>query len=161
MDHRPSWLPAGASLAASVAEILGGKAVAVEHIGSTSVPGLPAKPILDLAIGLSIHAHMNSVIELLTAAGWIFRGNTGFAGWLFVQESAPSVRVAHAHAVVYGGREWDRYLAFRDTLRARPDLVLRYAEVKRALAASYPADSKAYMEGKTAVVEEVLGDLGV
>jgi hypothetical protein len=94
-------------LAKQIDEAVGGGVHGVEHIGSTSVPGLLAKPIVDLAIGLTSATDLSDVAEPLSRLGLIYRRDVG--GWVFVLDDAPWHRVAHAHGVEYGGDQWARY----------------------------------------------------
>lgn len=122
-----------------------------EHVGSTAVPGLAAKPILDLAAGRRSEISAEIYIPVLEAAGYIYRGNGGLPGREFFRRGEP--RSHHLHLVEYSGWHWQRYLGFRDALRADATLRDAYAALKRELAAQYPRDREAYIEGKTTFVE--------
>lgn len=158
-EHDPAWLESGAAISARLREVLGELAIAVEHIGSTAVPGMLAKPIVDLAVGVETreHARSSGLRRTLTGDGWIHVGERPEldGGVVFVAESAPLHRYAHVHVVRYDGVAWRRYLAFRDALRADPALRDGYAQVKLRLAAAHPADREAYTTGKTAFVTGV------
>lgn len=106
-------------VAAPLRDGLGRLAVAVEHIGSTAVLGLVAKPILDVAVGLDERAELGAVKAVFESLGYRFRGDKGDdGGLLFVLEDRPAHRIAHVHVVGFGDRRWRRYLTFRDRLRA-------------------------------------------
>ena len=99
-----AWLDAGARLQREVAEHLAGLVLGVEQIGSAPVAGLLAKPIVDLAIGLTVDQGLAPVRERLESAGWIYCGDAGDQGdHVFVLESAPWHRAAHAHVVEHRG----------------------------------------------------------
>jgi GrpB-like predicted nucleotidyltransferase (UPF0157 family) len=134
-------------------------AVAIEHIGSTAVPGLAAKPILDLAIGRRNQSSAGAYISVLEAAGYVYRGDGGLPGREFFRRG--ELRTHHVHLVEIGGWHWQRYLGFRDALRADPELREAYASLKRALAAEHPHDREAYIQGKTAFVEAVVRSRGI
>jgi GrpB-like predicted nucleotidyltransferase (UPF0157 family) len=156
---RASWARIGTQLAADVASTLPECAVAVEHVGSTAVPGLLAKPIIDLAIGVQSGTRVESLIEPMQAAGWIYRGDAGDAGgWVFVLEDEPWHRVAHAHGVEHDGVAWRRYLAFRGLLRSSTDARRAYEQAKVRLAEEYASDARRYTDGKTETVEGLLAD---
>jgi GrpB-like predicted nucleotidyltransferase (UPF0157 family) len=105
------WADAGSRLAAALRDALPEDAVAVEHVGSTSIPGLLAKPILDLAVALAPTADRAGVVAALEGVGFEFRGDAGNAGGLvFVLESQPGHRVAHLHAVGSDDPQWAGYL---------------------------------------------------
>ena len=152
-----AWLHAGVELRSRVAKALDGLTVDVEVIGSASVPGLLAKPIIDLAAGLAAGQPLAPVAERLCADGWIFRGDAGNqGGHVFVVESRPRRRVAHLHVVDHYGDQWRDYLRLRDLLRRSPEARERYEAVKVRLAERRPVNRPAYTEGKTAIVTSLL-----
>ena len=129
-------------------------ALIFEHVGSTAVPGLAAKPILDLAAGRPSEIAAGVYVPVLEAAGWVYRGESGLPGREFFRRGEP--RSHHLHLVEYGGWHWQRYIGFRDALRADAALRDAYAAVKRELAARYPRDRESYIEGKTTFIETVV-----
>ena len=133
----------------------GGVAIRFEHVGSTSIPGLCAKPILDIAAGRAPDSALPDCIAALVRAGYEHRGERGVPGREFFCRGEP--RAYHLHLVVEGGPLWRDYLAFRDYLRAHPEAVRAFAETKRALAARFGRDREAYTLAKTSPVEDVLG----
>ena len=154
------WIIAGSGLRDGVAESLANVAVAVEQIGSSSVLGLLAKPIVDLAVGLSAHHDLATVSSRLEAAGWIYRGDAGEnGGHVFVLEARPWHRVAHLHIVEYRGAQWLNYLRLRDLLRRSAEARDQYEAVKIRLAEENEDDRKAYTDGKSAVVVSLLSDI--
>jgi GrpB-like predicted nucleotidyltransferase (UPF0157 family)/8-oxo-dGTP pyrophosphatase MutT (NUDIX family) len=157
-SYRPEWTELGARFASEVAEQLGSQALAVEHIGSTSVPGLAAKPIIDLVVRLVSGFDPGDLVAVLGAQGWIYRGDAGGDGGLvFVNETQPWFRIAHVHAVAHDDPQFGRYLAVRDRLRADPGAVAEYSALKQELARRYPTDRKAYTAGKTDFITRLLG----
>jgi GrpB-like predicted nucleotidyltransferase (UPF0157 family) len=152
-----SWVAAGLSLRNEVSAAVSADAACVELVGSSSVVGLLAKPIVDLAIGLSADHDMEVVRRTLEAAGWIYRGDAGeHGGHVFVLEARLGHRVAHLHMVPHGGKQWSDYLSLRDLLRRSPAARQRYEDVKVELAATYVDDREAYTKGKTAIVGALL-----
>jgi len=125
-----------------------------EHVGSTAVPGLCAKPVLDILAG---HPAGVSALDYVTdfeRAGYIHRGDRGIAGHQFFRRGQP--RAYHIHLVEEDGELWRQYLGFRDHLRADPTAARRYGELKEALAARFPHDRESYINGKSEFVREVL-----
>lgn len=119
--------------------------------------GLLAKPIVDLAVGLSTDRDLDAVTKELEEAGWIYRGDAGDSGGhVFVLEARPWHRVAHLHVVGHGGLQWRNYLRLRDLLRTSPDARHQYEAVKLRLAAEHGDDRLAYTDGKSAVVSSLL-----
>ncbi|MDF1504671.1 GrpB family protein [Roseisolibacter sp. H3M3-2] len=151
------WAGAYADEAARIRAAVGGLPVAVEHVGSTAVPGLVAKPILDLLLGRPADVPGEAYVAPLAALGYVHRGPYGIPGReYFVRDDAAGLRTHHLHLVREGSALWRDHLAFRDALRADPALAAEYAALKRALAAAHAADREAYTDGKGAFVRRVL-----
>lgn len=148
---------AGARLRDDVAHLVAGVATEVEQVGSSSVVDLLAKPIVDIAIGLSPAQPLAPVCERLESAGWVYRGDAGAqGGHVFVLRVRPGHRVAHIHVVDHDGDQWRNYLRLRDLLRRSPDARARYAAVKQQLAVQVGDDRVAYTDGKSDVVRALL-----
>ena len=128
--------------------------LALEHVGSTAVPGLAAKPILDIGAAYSPELTPSAYVAVLESLGYVYRGDGGLPGREFFRRG--TIRSHHLHLVKWGGEHWRRYLEFRDALRADPALRDAYAELKRSLAARYSRDREAYITSKTEFVERVL-----
>ena len=155
-DERwPALFDAEAARLAGAIRAAGLPPLAIEHVGSTSIPGLAAKPILDIAGGHPASTPPALYIDAMARLDYVYRGDGGVPGREFFRRGVP--RSHHLHLVELGGTHWERYLAFRDALRANPALRDAYASLKYALAARYPRDRESYIEGKTAFVERVLG----
>ncbi len=129
-------------------------ALTIEHVGSTAVPGLAAKPILDIAAGRSPHTPASDYVAVLESLDYVYRGDCGLPGREFFRLGL--LRSHHLHLVELGGIHWTRYLRFRDALRADSMRRDAYADLKRSLADRYPRDREAYIAGKTEFVESVL-----
>jgi GrpB-like predicted nucleotidyltransferase (UPF0157 family) len=137
-----------------IRERCGALALRLEHVGGTSIPGLCAKPVLDMAAGRPRGSSILDYVAALEAAGYQHRGERGVPGREFFCRGEP--RAYHVHLVEEGGLLWSDYLAFRDYLRADAEAARRFADVKRALAARFPRDREAYMMAKSSHVQEVL-----
>ena len=152
VDWDPAWPERAAEEAAAVGEVLG--ATKVEHIGSTSIAGLSAKPVLDLLAGLRPLEVGAASIAAMEALGYEYLGEHGLPGRLFFRKG-PEQRTHHVHAVELGGTEWRRHLAFRDYLRAHPEEAARYGEAKRALARAVEGDWEAYTDRKAGIASDI------
>jgi GrpB-like predicted nucleotidyltransferase (UPF0157 family) len=151
-----TWVAAGSTLRDEVGALLGGD-FRVEHVGSTSIAGLAAKPIIDLAIGLPSGDELPTVRSGLEQAGWIYGGDAGNdGGHVFLLEDRPEHRVAHAHAVGHPSQQWDDYLRLREVLRGSSEARQQYGQVKRRLILTPEMDRKGYTDGKTDVVLALL-----
>lgn len=126
----------------------------LEHIGSTAIAGMSAKPVLDIAAGRPSGAALSPYITCFERAGYAYRGNRGLAGREFFCRGEP--RAYHVHLVEDSSSLWREYLAFRNYLRAHTDAAARYARLKRLLAARFPLDRDAYIEGKATFVRNTV-----
>jgi len=129
-------------------------AATIEHIGSTAVPGLAAKPVLDILAGYDDPELLQQFIMRFEAAGYEHRGEQGIPGREFFRRGKP--RSYHLHFTRTGNAFWRRHLGFRDLLRSDPVLRDAYAELKHQLAARFPTNREAYIEGKTEFIQAAL-----
>ena len=128
----------------------------IEHVGSTSVPGMPAKPILDLMLGVEdFWTAVSRWIPRLESLGYIHFPDVSTEWRTFFGHGEP--RMHHLHLVAYGGEEWRRLLRFRDCLRADPELRKAYAQEKLRLCALHEYDRAAYTAAKAPFIDGVLG----
>jgi len=135
--------------------LLGPAAQAVHHIGSTSVPGLSAKPIIDILVESPDLAGIEAATPLLEDRGYDARGEHGIPGRrYFSRRDGPGPDV-HLHAFECGSEHVEGHLRFRDYLRAHPDEADRYAALKAELAAAHAHDRGAYQLGKSAFIREI------
>jgi GrpB-like predicted nucleotidyltransferase (UPF0157 family) len=126
----------------------------LEHIGSTAVPGLCAKPVLDILAGHPAAVPILDYVAPLERVGYQHRGDGGIAGHQFFRRGNP--RAYHIHLVELGGTLWREYVAFRDRLRSDREAAARYAAIKRSLAAKFPRDRESYITGKSGFVAEAI-----
>jgi GrpB-like predicted nucleotidyltransferase (UPF0157 family) len=131
-----------------------GLSVSLEHTGSTAVPGLAAKPILDILGGHPIGALVQDYVDVLAAEGYVHRGEQGIPGRQFFRRGNP--RAYHLHLTAIDSAFWSDHLTFRDRLRADDDLRDAYAALKSDLAARFPRDREAYIAAKEPFVKAVL-----
>lgn len=147
-------------LAAPIRAALHGIAVSVEHIGSTSVPGLAAKPIIDIDVVVASRASIAAVIERLQPMGYVSRGNLGI-GDREAFESPADLPAHHLYACVHGSVALANHLAVRDFLRRNPVTRAAYGQLKKQLAGQFPEDVANYLAGKTDFLLEVLRGAGL
>lgn len=139
-------------LARLVAPYLPGR---IEHIGSTAIPGLVAKPIIDIMVGVSTLVESLPLIPILGELGYVYLPYKADVMHWFCKPSL-AIRTYHLHAVPVGSSLWRDRLAFRDYLRAHPDVAAEYAALKLELAQRHRLDREAYTEAKGPFVERVL-----
>jgi len=159
-EHNPDWDIAFAEANAELLGVVGSLGCGIEHVGSTSVSDLPAKPILDIVVGVPRLDLVDNVAESIERLGYLDRGyGTGSVGRLLIAESEHDVRTVHLHIVEHGSNHWHHYVAFRDALRTDPELRRRYEAVKRQLAARFSQDRVAYTDAKAVFVRATLATL--
>jgi GrpB-like predicted nucleotidyltransferase (UPF0157 family) len=154
-DYDPRWPATFERIRTPIAAALGALAVRIEHVGSTSVPGLAAKPIIDLDVVIASRADLPAVIARLGPLGYRPQGDLGIPG----RESfnnPPGLPEHHLYVCVADNAELARHLAFRDYLRGHPEAVRGYASLKRSLAIRFRNDRDAYTEAKAAFIEQAL-----
>ncbi|MBO7405846.1 MAG: GrpB family protein [Clostridia bacterium] len=155
--HEEAWERIAAETIAMLRPLFGETASAIEHVGSTSIRGIRAKPILDLAVAARDMEAVKTRIPILEAAGVIFRGEDHPGEYLFVMgDFDADTRTHHIHVCPEGGEDWRRYLLFRDYLNANPDRAADYDRLKGALAEQYADDRGSYTAGKADFIAEIL-----
>ncbi len=154
-DYDERWPRVFDEIAEPVRRALGEVAVAVEHVGSTAVPGLAAKPVIDVDVVVGRAAEVPVAIERLRELGYVYQGDKGIAGReaLMWPAGAPP---HHLYVVVAGSEPHADHVDFRDYLRAHPDVAQQYAALKMALAAEHADDRTRYTEAKSSFVGRVL-----
>jgi len=156
VEYDPAWPAQFDEIAARVrAAFLGAPLVSVEHVGSTSVEGLAAKPVIDLNVIVPTRADLPVAIARLATLGYVHEGDKGVPGreaflW------PPGTARHHLYACAEDNAEHKRHIAFRDYLRTRPDEARQYETLKRDLAARFRDNRLAYNDGKTDFVEATL-----
>jgi GrpB-like predicted nucleotidyltransferase (UPF0157 family) len=159
-EYDPGWRDQFETERARIADALGPLARRIDHNGSTAVPGLDAKPVIDIQISVDMLEPLTAYAAPLAAIGYTHLPHADDAVCPFFYRPATWPHTHHLHVVQAGGDEERRTLAFRDYLRDHPDVAARYAALKRDLASRADADDaesrEAYALAKTDFVEEVL-----
>jgi GrpB-like predicted nucleotidyltransferase (UPF0157 family) len=154
-DYDPLWPERFALLRTRIGAALGPLAVAIEHVGSTAVPGLAAKPIIDIDILLRSRADLPLVIIRLASLGYEHRGDLGVSGREAFR-TPPADFPHHLYVCPPHNPEFQRHIAFRNHLRTHPDDARAYADLKGKLASQFRHDREAYNQAKTGFVTEIL-----
>jgi len=155
VDYDPTWPLTFAALRAPIFEVLRNIASAVEHVGSTSVPGLAAKPTVDIDVVLPSRAEIPAAIEKLATLGYVHCGDLGIPEREAFYGPA-NLPTHNLYACVQGSVGLANHLAIHDHLRRNPSAVTAYGQLKKQLADQFPTDMESYGAGKTAFLLEVL-----
>jgi GrpB-like predicted nucleotidyltransferase (UPF0157 family) len=163
-DYNPQWETIFHEVKTIIHNELGDTIVSIEHVGSTSVKGLGAKPILDIDIVIENYSIFPHVVQGLEKLGYFHQGNLGVEDREAFDRKDTSVpwdgkntlwMKQHLYVCPKDSKELARHLAFRDYLRTHPEAAKQYEQIKRALA-EVMKDRTAYSEGKSVFVTEVL-----
>lgn len=154
--HNATWASAYESEAWAISNALSELSIELHHIGSTAIPGLVAKPVIDMLGVVSSVEELDAHAHLLIALGYEGLGEYGIPGRRYFRKNAPDgARTHHLHAFAAGAPEIHRHLDFRDYLRAFPIEAAAYAALKQSLVESCGSDMTAYSEGKTEFIRAV------
>ncbi len=158
VDYDPAWPEMFAAERALLEPALGGQLIgAIHHVGSTSVPGLAAKPVIDILAGVEDLASSRPLFGAVEALGYLYAPYRSEEMHWFCKPSRAR-RTHHLHLMPAGSLRYREEIAFRDALRASPHLAADYERLKRELAVRHRADREAYTEAKSAFIEGVLRD---
>jgi GrpB-like predicted nucleotidyltransferase (UPF0157 family) len=156
--HDPAWARTFDLERVRLHALSPGTFLGIEHIGSTAVAGLPAKPIVDILAGVASLDGVEDLIDHLCDNGYTtsieFNATLIDRKWLMRWRDGH--RTHHLHIVEFGGAPWHDRLAFRDALRSDPETARRYAELKADLAARHASDREAYTDAKAEFVRAVV-----
>lgn len=156
VPHDPTWQKAFEVESKRVFDALSENVVAVHHIGSTAIPGIYAKPIIDLLVEVKDIVRVDRQSSSMESLGYEVMGEFRIAGRrYFRKNNQEGVRTHHIHAFKVDSEQVKRHLAFRDYMVAHPEDAQKYSELKRRLAREYPANINGYMDGKDGFIKEM------
>jgi GrpB-like predicted nucleotidyltransferase (UPF0157 family) len=154
------WAQDFKDIASEIRDALGELALDIQHVGSTAVPGLSAKPIIDIDVVIRDHAAFNAVVSALEAIGYHHEGDLGIAGReAFGYEGKSHLQKHHLYVCPQDSTELKRHIAFRDYLRAHPGAVKEYSRIKEVGAALHPYDINGYIAHKSPFIESIYRNL--
>ena len=158
VDYSPRWSVLYEEEKNKILGVIGHKVVEIEHIGSTAVPGLGAKPIIDIMVGVSRLTDAEECIEPLRSIGYEYvpEYEVEIPERRYFRKGPVNTH-RHLHMVEVVNDFWERHLLFRDYLRAHPEVASEYLALKKDLAARYGTERNSYTEAKTSFIEQVVG----
>ena len=154
VEHDPEWARRYEEERARIIAALVGLITGIEHVGSTAVPGLGGKPVIDIMVGVARFEDGERCVAPLEGLGYEYRGEAGIPGRLFFRRGLP--RTHQVHLVEQGSDFWEDQLLFRDFLRAHTETAEEYYNLKKELAARFRTDREVYADAKTPFIRTVL-----
>ena len=162
MPYDEQWKLDFLQIKAELSDALGQLAIGIEHVGSTSVQGLSAKPIIDIDVIIKDNTALENVVSALGEIGYRHEGNLGIVGReAFKYDGKEHLRKHHLYVCPEDSPELKRHIAFRDYLRTRPEAVREYSRIKEEGAKKYPDDIEKYIEYKAPFIEGIYAEIGV
>ena len=154
VPHQEEWDKNAVQTIKTLKRLLNNVAIDIQHIGSTAIPSIHAKPIIDIVVGVFNLRDVMPYVERLKHSGIIFRGEDVSGQILFVMgDFEKDMRTHHIHVVKWDSCQWKNYINFRDYLNAFPEKAAIYDDCKKKLAEQFPNDRKSYTAGKQELVE--------
>ena len=162
LPYDEAWKTAFEAIKAEIESALGELILGIEHVGSTSVEGMSAKPCIDLDVIIKDDSMLDAVIERLAGIGYIHEGDLGIKGReAFKYTDKPHLMTHHLYVCTESSDELRRHIVFRDFLRNNPDAAKRYSAVKEMAAKLYPNDIDKYIEYKSPCIQELYVQCGL
>ncbi|MBO2517404.1 MAG: hypothetical protein CW338_09060 [Clostridiales bacterium] len=160
--YNEAWKQDFEDIAAELRDALGELALCIEHVGSTSVQGLSAKPVIDIDVVIRDREVLDEAIHALGRTGYRHEGDLGIPGReAFRYDGKEHLRKHHLYVCPQDSPELRRHIAFRDHLRSHPEDVREYSRVKEEGAVLYPYDIDRYIEHKSPFIERIYRQLGL
>jgi len=156
VPHDPHWRSLFEEEARLLKSVFAQEAVAIHHIGSTSIPNMDAKPIIDILMEVRQIERVDAYNEKMRQLGYLPQGEGGIPGRRFFIKGSEDHRTHHVHIYAAGHPEIERHLVFRDYLRAHPQQAEAYSALKRGLAQRFPHDIDGYIAGKQPFIQRII-----
>jgi GrpB-like predicted nucleotidyltransferase (UPF0157 family) len=142
-----------------ISKIFGNSIIGIEHVGSTSVEGLIAKPIIDVTVGINDYIeNIAGIVSGFVKNGYKDKGDQKDDGGYLIAKEENDITTFHIHIVEYGAGLWEIYLSFRDKLRTDPRIFKEYTELKTSLAKKYSGERLKYTKSKDQFIKSIFND---
>ena len=156
-DHQSEWTYVASQTISELKNIFGEYACDIQHIGSTAIPSIKAKPIIDIAAGVRSFSDLAPVLTGLEKAGWQKKHNRFSSDLLYVREEN-NIRTHQLHILIYGCEQWHNYIDFRDYMNAFPEKAKAYEVLKEQLVLSCGEIQTVYTDGKQEFMRKFLAE---
>ena len=160
VPYQEEWRKSAENIIYRLKKLLGDTAVDIQHIGSTAIPLIHAKPIIDIAVAVRDLDDISSYVKVLKQNDIIFRGAIISGEILFVIGN-DEMRTHHIHVVKWRGPEGENYINFRDYLNAHPEKAMLYDSYKHKLASQFSDDRRNYTAGKEEIIQQLLAEASI
>ena len=162
VPYNPNWKNEFQKIKNEVMSTLGDLALSVEHVGSTSVCGLSAKPIIDIDIVIQDNSVLDEVIGKLELIGYIYEGDLGIKDReAFRYNNKPNLMLHHLYVCPKNSLELKKHIAFRNYLKNHPDCIKEYSKIKEEAAKLYPFDIEKYIEYKAEFINSIYNKISI
>lgn len=155
-QHDNSWSDLFEQEKQLLLNVFPNQVVEISHGGSTAIPGIPAKPIIDMFMAIPDLANAEHYRQKLEGLGYHYRGEEGAPGRILYAKGDEDKRTHHLNLVEKGNEQWDNHILLREYYLAHPEVAQQYADLKQSLALQYPNDRGAYGAGKKDFISNVL-----
>lgn len=156
LPYTPEWKDEFNKEKDFLLNMLGSYNVIIEHVGSTSIEGCPAKPVIDILIGVESLEYRENLISIFLENGYIYKVNV--PGEIYFKKSSNGLTTHHIHIAPIRGEVWNNQVLFRDYMRNHQDMLSEYITIKKQLAQAFPEDRDSYSKGKEAFILQVIFD---
>ena len=162
LPYDEAWESAFEAIKTEIEATLGDLMLCAEHVGSTSVKGMSAKPCIDLDVIIKDYSVFDTVVDRLATIGYIHEGDLGIKDReAFKYSDKPHLMTHHLYVCPQYSDELHRHITFRDFLRSNPDAVAKYSKIKENAAELYPNDIDKYIQYKSPCIEELYKQCGL
>lgn len=148
LAYNPEWVEIFKKEEKRLRKAIGDIAVDIQHVGSTAIPGIPAKPIIDIVVGVSSIKDVKKCIKSLEKTGYEYKGEKRPDEYLFIKDP-----IYCLHMTKFNNKTWNSYISFRNQLHANKKLANEYKNIKLKLAKEFPNDRESYHSGKVKFIE--------
>ncbi|WP_028547739.1 GrpB family protein [Paenibacillus sp. UNC451MF] len=156
-EYDPNWVIQFQQEKADIVSILQDIVIGIEHIGSTSIPGMAAKPIIDIMVGIADLEQLTAAyIDRLNDIGYEHVEHAGFPERKFFRKGERKAGTHHIHIYLYNGEHWKANVGFRNYLRNHPEAALQYAELKKQLKEQHAYNREAYTNAKAPFIQSII-----
>ena len=162
LPYDRAWKTAFEAIKSELESAVGDLVISIEHVGSTSVEGLSAKPCIDIDVVIEDYGVFEEVVRRLAEIGYIHEGDLGIPDReAFCYSGKPHLMTHHLYVCPRYSRELHRHITFRDYLRSHPEAVKQYGAVKEEAARLFPNDIEGYIAHKTTCIEQLYRQCGL